>query len=159
MEEYEYSIKVESIDPIIEYCKSNNYILKSIMNQNRIVYENHYSKDIIARITTSIKDGEKHCVFDCKNIGTRNRALKISNESLPIEVTDENRKEIESILSTLNFYQSANNTRTRYVYMKDGVKFEIDDYITPIMVVVGIEGERAKVDKIYNELKKFDINK
>ena len=43
--------------------------------------------------------------------------------------------------------------------MKDGVKFEIDDYKTPIMAVVGIEGERDKVDEIYNELKKFDINK
>ena len=67
MEEYEYSIKVDSIKPIIDYCERNNYKLKSIIKQNRIVYENNYSKDIIARITTSYEDDKTTCFFDCKN--------------------------------------------------------------------------------------------
>ncbi len=33
------------------------------------------------------------------------------------------------------------------------VKFEIDDYITPCMKVVAIEGEKESVDKVYEELK------
>ena len=159
MEEYEYSIKVETIKPIIEYCENNNYQLIDKVEQNRIVYQNNYSDDIIARITTSIRDDNKNCVFDCKNIGTRNKALKVSNESLPIEVTDDNREAIISILNTLNFYQSANNNRIRYVYKKDGVKLEIDDYTSPLMCVIGIEGEKDKVDLVYEELKKYDLNK
>ena len=153
MEEYEYSLKVDSIDPIVEYCKNKGYFLKEKVKQNRIVYENNYNRNVIARITTSIMDDKKTCIFDCKNIGISDKALKISNESLSLEVTKDNRKEIESILNILGFLESANNTRVRYVYEKDGVKFEIDDYSKPVMCVVGIEGERKKVDKVYHEIK------
>ena len=48
--------------------------------------------------------------------------------------------------------------RKRYVYFKDGVKFEIDNYTQPAMKVAAIEGEKEKVDKVYNEVKKyFDV--
>lgn len=57
--EYEYSFKVSSIKPYIEYCEQNNYEKKSITFQNRIVYENKHSENIIARITTKEKDGKK----------------------------------------------------------------------------------------------------
>ena len=67
MEEYEYSFKVKSIKPYVEYCEKNNYKLEDITKQNRIVYENRYSEDIIARITTTVKQGKKTCVFDRKN--------------------------------------------------------------------------------------------
>ena len=56
-------------------------------------------------------------------------------------------------LKVLEFKQSADNLRTRYVYEKDGVKFEIDKYVRPEMNVIGIEGEKEKVDKIYKEIK------
>ena len=156
MEEYEYSIKAESIKPYIDYCEKNKYKLKEKVRQNRKVYECRYSKDIIARLTTTYKDSNKETVFDCKNIGTRTASLKISKESMPLEITDDNIEKIESILSTFNFYESANNDRIRYVYEKDDVKFEIDDYTSPKMCVIGIEGQKNKVDKVYSILKDLE---
>ena len=153
MEEYEYSFKVTNIKPFIEYCEKNNYIKNNITTQNRIVYENRYSNDIIARITTNECDGEKEIFLDCKNVGVRNKDLKISSESIPLEVTSNNKKQIESILDTLNFYIASNLYRTRYVYTKDNIKFEIDEYTSPKMNVIAIEGERDSVDKVYNDLK------
>ena len=79
--------------------------------------------------------------------------LKISNESLPLRVTNRNKKNILSILETLDFYLAANNYRTRYVYIKDNVKFEIDDYVEPQMQVVGREGEKESVDAVYLKVK------
>ena len=37
MEEYEYSIKAESIKPYIDYCEKNKYTLKEKVKQNRKV--------------------------------------------------------------------------------------------------------------------------
>lgn len=42
MEEYEYSFKVSSIKPYIEYCENNNYEKVSEVTQNRVVYENKH---------------------------------------------------------------------------------------------------------------------
>jgi len=39
MKEYEYSMKVKSVESFIEYCKANNYAEK-VSKQNRIVFEN-----------------------------------------------------------------------------------------------------------------------
>lgn len=153
MQEYEYSFKVSSIKPYIEYCEQNNYEKKSITFQNRIVYENKYSENIIARITTKDKDGKKTVLFDCKNVGESHKDLKISGESIPMKITRNNKKIIDSILEVLDFYEAANNTRTRYVYEKNGVKFEIDDYVTPKMQVVALEGSKEEVDIVYKELK------
>ena len=37
-------------------------------------------------------------------------------------------------------------------------QFEIDNYTQPAMKVAAIEGEKEKVDKVYNEVKKyFDV--
>lgn len=68
-----------------------------------------------------------------------------------------------SVLDVLNFKLVADNFRTRYVYIKDDIMFEIDDYISPKMKVVAIEGEKNKVEKLCNnELKpiidEFKIN-
>ena len=52
MQEYEDSFKVKSIDPYINYCEENNYIKKSSIKENRIVYHNDNLKHVIARITT-----------------------------------------------------------------------------------------------------------
>lgn len=153
MQEYEYSFKVLSIKPYIEYCEKNNYKKESITFQNRIVYENKHSENIIARMTTKKKDGKKTILFDCKNVGESHKNLKISDESIPMKITKGNRKIIDSILEVLDFYEAANNTRTRYVYEKKGVKFEIDDYVTPKMQVVALEGTKQEVDVVYKELK------
>ena len=45
--------------------------------------------------------------------------------------------------------------RKRYVYEKDNVKFEFDEYIEPVMNVIAIEGLKENVDKVYKELEKI----
>lgn len=152
MEEYEYSFKVASIKPYIDYCENNRYEKISEVTQNRVVYENKNSEHIIARITTKVINGKKTTTFDCKNVNKKDRALNVSNESIPIKVVKSNQESIYSILEVLDFYEAANNCRTRYVYKKNGVTFEIDDYIKPQMQVVGIEGAKNEVDKVYKEL-------
>ena len=47
--EYEYSFKVEEIDPYIEYCKNNGYEFIEETNQSRTLYRNT-NKTIIIRI-------------------------------------------------------------------------------------------------------------
>lgn len=153
MKEYEYSFKVKSIKPFINYCETNGYEKISVTTQNRMVYENKNCSTIIARMTTTTSGNKKKTVFDCKNVGKAHIDLKISNESLPLRVTNRNKKNILSILETLDFYLAANNYRTRYVYIKDNVKFEIDDYVEPQMQVVGIEGEKEFVDTVYLKVK------
>jgi hypothetical protein len=156
-EEYEFSFNVKSIDRYIEYCKENNYTLLAKYDQNRKVYENSHSSSIIARVTKTNKDGVIEEMLDCKNVGEKHQDLKISNESLPLIITDDNRSIIMSILEVLDFTLTADNTRTRYVYKKDGVKFEIDDYLKPNLPVVAIEGKRDEVDRVYNEIKEFKV--
>lgn len=158
MEEYEYSFKVCSIEPYIDYCKNNNYKEVSVTKQNRVVYENKNSENIIARITTKIVNGKKETIFDCKNINKNQNDLKVSLETLPMKVTRSNKKNIESLLDVLDFYEAANNVRTRYVYEKDNVVFEIDDYEIPKMKVVAIEGIKEEVDNVYKDLcKQIDV--
>ena len=152
MNEYEYSFKVESIKPFIDYCEKNGYEKISEVTQNRIVYENNHTEEIIARVTKKIVDGEEENVFDLKNVGKRDENLKNSTESIPLIITKDNENIINSMIDVLDFYEAANNYRTRYVYKKDGVKFEIDDYINPKMQVIGIEGEKTEVDLVYNEI-------
>lgn len=152
MEEYEYSFKVKSIKPYINYCEENGYKKESEVIQNRIVYVNEYNPNIISRITKNIVDGKETIIFDAKNIKQEEDNLKDSIESLPLVVTDDNKEIIDSIIKTLDFYENANNYRTRYVYKKDDVKFEIDAYTKPKMNVIGIEGNKIKVDNVYNDL-------
>lgn len=153
MKEYEYSFNVESIKPYIEYCEKNGYKKVSQVKQNRVVYENKNMDKIISRMTTKFIDDKPQTVLDFKNFSDRHNSLQVPNESLPIEVTEQNRSALESALEVLDFYVSANNFRTRYEYEKDGVLFEIDDYSEPKMQVVAIEGEKEFVDRIYAEIK------
>lgn len=158
MKEYEYSFKVESIQPYIKYCEDNNYEKKSVIRQNRIVFENKNNNHIIARITTEIQDDSEISLLDFKNVKNSNENLKISNESIPLKITKENKDAILSTLNVLEFYEVANNNRIRYIYEKNGVKFEIDDYISPKMRVVAIEGIEEKVQNVYNDIKNIKFN-
>lgn len=151
--EYEHSFKVDSIQPIIEYCRKNKYKEVFVIKQNRIVYENSFNSKIIARLTTEVNNGVETTTFDCKNVQDKKSDLNISMESIPMIVTDENREQILSILSTLSFKEVANNLRVRYVFEKGNIKFEIDEYIRPEMKVVAIEGEKEEVEKVYAEVK------
>ena len=155
MKEYEYSFKVKSIEPYINYCKNNNYNLIDIIKENRRVYENKHNNKLIARITSRIKNNKKDIKLDFKNVSSNNDDLKISLESIPIKITKRNKKQIDSILKVLDFYEVTNNIRTRYIYKLNDVKFEIDDYEIPQMKIVAIEGLKDEVDKIYKKIIKI----
>lgn len=156
MQEYEYSFKVKSINPYITYCKDNGYRTVSVIEQNRVVYENKNNKNLIARMTTIKKNGKQKTVLDFKNVETSQKQLKVSTESIPLNVTSRNKKSIDDMLEILGFYIAANNLRVRYVYQKGKVTFEIDDYIEPKMQVVAIEGEKEHVDSVYLDVKSYE---
>ena len=74
-------------------------------------------------------------------------------ESQTLQINIEDIEIVKNMLTTIGFEQVADNLRTRYVYEKDGVKFEIDEYVRPKMNVIGIEGKKEIVDKVYQEIK------
>ena len=152
MKEYERTFKVKSITPFVNFCRENRYKEFDAVSQNRIVYENQNCDHIIARITTETIKGQEKIVFDCKNVNSKNKNLKISSESIPLELNSESLKTIHSILDVLEFKVAADNYRTRYVFEKDNVKFEIDDYTRPKMKVVAIEGDERLVEIVCNEI-------
>ena len=154
--EYEYSTKVKGIEPFINYCKENNYKLVNKTTQKRVLYKNN--NKILARVTT-IKEGKSKNIFlDFKDENESNDILKISRETGKINVTD-NLNFVNAVLSMFEFDFYKELDRVRYVYTKDKVTFEIDEYLKPKMKVVGIEGNKEDVDKVYNiledELKKL----
>ena len=70
---------------------------------------------------------------------------------------------VNSVINFLGYEKDITLIRTRYVFKKEDIKVEIDDYISPNkMFVVAIEGNVNKTSKIYNELKekyyKYFIN-
>lgn len=150
MKEYEYSFKVDSIKPYIDYCINNKYKKVSETKENRIVYECRSNSNLIARITTN---DNNETILDFKNIRDKNNDLNISKESLPIKITKKNKNAVYSMLDVLEFNKTANNFRTRYVFELDNIKLEIDEYESPKMNVIAIEGDKDKVDVIYNKLK------
>jgi len=154
MIEYEYNFKVEDIDKVLKYCQEHGYELVSKTMQNRVVYENRHNRKIISRITTTVKGGKTERVIDFKNVNNNDGLVKQSMESLPMSLNNKSMEIVKSMLEVMDFEQSADNLRTRYVYEKGSVTFEIDDYTRPLMKVVAIEGEKAEVDRVYSELMK-----
>ncbi len=152
MKEYERSFKVKSISPFLDYCRNNDYKEFEPVKQNRIVFHNKNNNHIIARLTTEKIGTKEKIVFDFKNISQKKDNLNISNETIPMKVSKSNLKAIQSILDVLEFYVAADNYRTRYVFEKDDVKFEIDDYSKPQMQVVAIEGEESAVEKVNKDI-------
>lgn len=154
--EYERSFNVEDIKPYIDYCEQNGYELVSKTEQNRVVYECKHNIHIIARLTTEVINGVSKTMFDYKNVDKSNNDLKVSRESIPMVVTEENKDVVLSILNVTDFVFASNNQRVRYVYKKDDVIFEIDDYTLPrIMKVVALEGNQDKVESVYAEIKQL----
>ncbi len=152
MKEHEYTFKVDDVTPYIKYCEENGFKKKSVTKQNRKVFENQNAKHIIARITTTIQDGKENIVLDFKNVGNKSKNFKISEESLPLTIKKDDIKTILNMLEVIDFSLSADNHRTRYEYIKDDIKFEIDDYTIPPMKIVAIEGDDKKVEEILNYL-------
>lgn len=154
--EYEYSMKVKDIKPFINYCKKNNYNLINKTTQKRVLYRN--DNKILARVTTIQEDKSKNIFLDFKDENESDDTLKISRESGKIDVTGK-MNFVNAVLSMLEFDFYKELDRVRYVYTKDKIIFEIDEYLKPEMKVVGIEGNKEEVDKIYkvleNEIKKW----
>ena len=150
--EYEYSSQVNDIKPFLEYCEKNGYKKEDEYNQIRTLYKNN--DKLLARVTKNESNGNQKILFDLKDENESKNVLKVLRESGTIDVTN-NTEFVDSMLGMLNFSFHKELKRKRYVYFKDGVKFEIDNYTQPAMKVAAIEGEKEKVDKVYNELKKF----
>ena len=90
MKEYEYSFKVKSIDPYIKYCEENGYTKEEETTQNRTLYRN--VNKTMARITSKTKNGKTKTVLDFKDDNQADVVLKVSRETIPLEVTPENEK-------------------------------------------------------------------
>ena len=153
MIEYEYSIRAKSVQPFIDYCQQNGYRFVSKSKENRQVFENVENRKIISRITITDNGKGNVCLFDFKNNCTGSDTFKVAKESQTLQINIEDIEIVKNMLTTIGFEQVADNLRTRYVYVKDGIKFEIDEYVRPKMNVIGIEGKKEIVDKVYQEIK------
>ncbi len=152
MKEYEWSFKVKSVLPFLEYCRKGGYKEFEPASQNRVVYHNKNIEHTIARLTTEKVGAKEKIILDFKNVSKKNENLNVSDESAPLKINKANLKAVCSMLEVLGFYVAADNYRTRYVFKKAGVKFEIDDYSKPKMCVVAIEGEENAVEAVKKDL-------
>ena len=150
--EYEYSYKVTSIKEFIQYFESNNFIKISETTQKRTLYKN--DTYIMARITIE-EDNLKHTItkyLDFKENNETNQELKIRKETDILNLNNENKEFVKTLIEFLNLKVDKELLRTRYTYQKENVKFEIDDYTNPKMKVLAIEGNSEEVNKINQEL-------
>ena len=150
MKEYEYSFEVKDLKPFIEYCENNGYAFIEKNKQSRIIYRN--ANKTMARLTIKEKDDKIKKELDFKDDMLSDSVVVERRESMAIEYNDD--VAVESILEFLNYVKDNTLIRTRYVYEKDGVKFELDEYEQPrVTSVVACEGEKEKVDAVYEEIK------
>ena len=148
--EYEYSLKVKSVSEFIKYCNDNNYVKEDEYLQTRTLYKN--GGPVMARITENEVDGKVEKILNFKDDNLNDNTLKISRESKDLIVTSENEEFVESLLQILDLNNKKVLKRKRYVFVKEYVKFEIDEYLEPIMNVIAIEGIKEEVDKVYESL-------
>lgn len=148
MKEYEYSFKVNNVKPYIEYCEEEGYKKNFESKQTRDWYQN--DSNINARVTINKINESEEIIIDFKEEDNSDEILKNTRESLPLLIDNSNLDSLNSILDILGYKKTVHVARTRVVYQKDSVKFEIDEYTKPEkMNVVAIEGEKEKVDEIY----------
>lgn len=151
--EYEYSFKVKDINEFIQYCAHNGYQKKEEYLQTRILYKN--GSPIMARVTENIYNDRSEKILNFKDDNLNDNVLKTSRESEDLIVNDENQAFVDSLIEILNLTNQKVLKRRRYVFEKNNVKFEIDEYIEPVMNVVAIEGLQVEVDIVYKELKEI----
>lgn len=151
--EYEYSFKVKDIKEFVKYCDLNKYEKKEEYLQTRILYKN--GGPIMARVTENIYNDRSEKVLNFKDDNLNDKDLKISRESKDLIINDENQEFVESLIEMLNLTNKKILKRKRYIYEKNNVKFEIDEYIEPVMNVVAIEGLKEEVDAVYKELEEI----
>lgn len=152
--EYEYSFEVKDLTPFIQYCKDNDYQFVEKHEQERTIYRDK-DRTMMARLTLNIKNGVTTRQLDFKEDQlVEGQILGERRESLALDY--DNNDAVLSILDFLGFSQDNTLVRTRYVYQKGNVKFELDEYTVPrTTCVVGIEGEKSAVDTVYSEVKNF----
>lgn len=122
--------------------------------QTRVLYKN--SDRILARITTQENKDTVVTSINFKDENESDDILKASRETSSLNITEENKEFIMSMLDMLGFNKFKTLERKRYVYKKNNAKFEIDEYSAPEeMYVVAIEGEKEEVDSIYEEVNKL----
>ena len=155
--EQEYSFKVTNIKPFIKYCKDNDFKKIEKTEQVRTLYKKE--DKTMLRLTVK-KSGRKVIKeMDFKQDILSDDVYIERKESLPITYEDD--EAVNSIIDFLGYKKDIELVRTRYVYEKNKVKVEIDDYNSPEeMLVVSIEGSNA--EKLYNTFKdnysKYFIN-
>lgn len=151
--EYEYSFEVTTTNPFIDYCINNNYELENKYEQIRTLYKN--GGQIMARITKNIYKDNQVEVIDFKDDNLSDDNLKISRETKKLIITDENKEFVNSLLEILELKETKKLIRERVIYKKNNVIFEIDEYKTPNMKVIAIEGIKEEVDDVYKKLEKI----
>lgn len=108
---------------------------------------------ILARITTQEDKDKIVTSINFKDENESNDVLKTSRETPSLNITEENKEFINTMLDILGFNKFKTLERKRYVYQKNDAKFEIDEYSAPEeMYVVAIEGEKREVDSIYEDV-------
>ena len=151
--EYEYSFKVKDISKFLDYCISNNFVKKEEYYQIRTLYKN--GGTIMARITETIYDDKVVKVLNFKEDNLSTKELKVTNETKDLVINDDNKEFVKSLIEILDLHDQKELKRKRYVYQKNNVRFEIDEYTKPVMKVVAIEGLKKEVDKVYQDLEKI----
>lgn len=151
--EYEYSFKVKDIKEFIQYCVLNEYEKKEEYLQTRILYKN--GGPVMARITENIYNDYVQKVLNFKDDNLNDNILKVSRETKDLVINDDNQEFVDSLIEILDLANKKVLKRKRYVFEKNNVKFEIDEYIEPVMNVVAIEGLQEEVDVVYNELEEI----
>lgn len=154
-EEYEYSFKVKSIKDFLDYCENNNYKKQGEYFQTRTLYKN--GGEVMARITENEYEEKYEKILNFKDDNLSDKILKTSRESKDLIITNDNEEFVMSLIEILNLNRKIVLKRKRYVYEKENVKFEIDEYIEPLMNVIAIEGKKEEVDRVYKYLENIII--
>ena len=153
--EYEYSFQVKSLKPYIEYCEENGYIKTKDVQQRGKEFKGPNTTVARIKIQKSA-DGQIKKILDFKENDESDTLVKNRKESLPLEFWDE-----QAVMSILDFlgYTAPNGEyiRTRIVYEKNQVKFEMDFYHESKKMVMAIEGCKQQVDKVYQEIKEIEL--
>lgn len=153
MIEYEYSFNVSDLGIFINFCEKNGFTFKGKTHEERIIFRNKTKTDM-GRITISTAENKTIKTLDFKQNLLTDNALSERKESKSLEFQDLD--SVLSILDYLGFVQDNTLIRERYVYEKENVKFEMDEYSKPNSnKVVSIEGDKEKVDKIYLKVSKL----
>ena len=108
----------------------------------------------MARITIQKENDFVKKYLDFKEDILNGKEFTSRKESASIEFVDDSA--VESILDFLNYKKDNTLSRKRWVYQKDNIIFEFDEYDSPKRAfVVSIEGDMDKIKDVYLEVKKI----